>query len=695
MLKFSKMLATVSFIFVIGIGGICGYLAADSSDYLYLITNNNVNRTEQDEETIHKLKKIYSANSDNSSSTSDNTGSGVNLMLIAKMNDGYAKEMLTLYKDLQEGKITENDQTFVEVSTLLGMQTNETGTYDGTLPKTYLPYVNKKVVWNTEYKSLSSSQMTIRGFGDKEWEALGGGLCSWLSEGVDSASDRTPWCMQGSMITLAKSTINSESNAGRKKAEQHYIPDNIASINRRLNNFIKTYKVDSTTLSEEASSILAANIHNRGEGGVLMCSFGLSYNPYGGTSSTKAAKVLKNNNYNLGVGLNNVTSLLSDYMANSNANLSKLTSSEYGRIIFSAIAAHSNNWFFSQDAYNYLNGKKSKFTEVWNTLYPNENITSEKAMEIVKQKVSDLSVAIKQISGENLTSTQTKNIYNTANDYSDCSYAHGKGWGVIYCVVNSKIKYADNKNHTLVSAYDMVGGGYLVSACMIGKYVYAKMLKVSGVGIDPTNPKTYLNDLTSNNQDTYIPGGNKTSSPIASSDTKVSAWLSQIGLSYSNLVSKQVSLFEGIYGRLGTPYKSCRHGKTCDGYCYDSTNPTHLDAATFIWRSFYDADMQINATSCEDLLNDSNFKRIAWKDRKPGDVLVTLNEEKSHAMFYIKDKGDVLTVAEAKSGKESKVTSLTRGTTIYTSATGTKKSIHYGANGGKKYVLLRYTKMFD
>lgn len=694
MLKFSKILALTSFAFVIGIGCLCGYLAADSSDYLYLMTNNYGNRAVKNEETIHKLKKIYGTNSSSSASANNYTGSGVNLMLIAKMNDGYAKEMLTLYKDLQEGKITEKDQKFVEVSTLLGMQTNETGTYDGVLPKTYLPYINKKVVWNTSYKSLTPTQMTIRGFGDKEWNDLGGGLCSWLSEGVDSASDRTPWCMQGNMITLAKSTINSESNAGRKKAEQHYIPDNIASLNRRFNNFIKSYKVDESTLSGEASSILAANIHNRGEGGALMCTFGLSYNPYGGTSSRKASKVLKNNNYDLGIGLNNVTSLLSGYMANSNANLSKLTNSEYGRLIFSAIAAHSNNWFFSQDAYNYLSGKRSKFTEVWNTLYPNENVTSEKALSIVGQKVKELSVAIKQVSGEELTSAQTKEIYNTANDYSDCSYAHNRGWGVVYCVVNDKIKYADNKNHTLVSAYDMVGGGYLVSACMIGKYVYAKMLKVSGVGIDPTNPKTYLNELTTNNPDTFIPGGSQVSSPIASSDPKVTAWLNQIGLTYSNLTSKQVNLFEGIYGRLGTPYKSCRHGKTCDGYCYDSTNPSHLDAATFIWRSFYDADMKINATTCKELLSDGSFKRITWNDRQPGDVLVTLNEEKAHAMFYVRDKGDILTVAEAKSGKESKVTSLTRGTNIYTDAKGTKNSIHYGDNGGKKYVLLRYSKMF-
>ena len=55
------------------------------------------------------------------------------------MNDGYAKELLNLYKDLQEGHITTKDSNYVEVSTLLGMQVNETGTYDGTLAKSYLP----------------------------------------------------------------------------------------------------------------------------------------------------------------------------------------------------------------------------------------------------------------------------------------------------------------------------------------------------------------------------------------------------------------------------------------------------------------------------------------------------------------------------------------------------------------------------
>ena len=103
----------------------------------------------------------------------------------------------------------------------------------------------------------------------------------------------------------------------------------------------------------------------------------------------------------------------------------------------------------------------------------------------------------------------------------------------------------------------------------MGKYVYAKMLKVSGVGIDPTNPKTYLNDLAKS--DTYVPGGtsNGNSSGSSSTNAKVNTWLSQQGIEVSTLAPKQISLMESIYGLLGTPYKSCRHSKGCDGYCYD------------------------------------------------------------------------------------------------------------------------------
>lgn len=692
--RFSKILMFISATVIVGFGSLCGMLASDSSSYLFLMANNQnyVTQTVQQSEIIKKLKRIYGTNTEETTNSTTQHGSGVNLMLIAEMNEDYAKEMLILYKDLQEGNVTEQDSVFIDVSTLLGMQTNETGTYDGVLPKTYLPYKNNKVVWNTEYQSLSAEQMTIRGFGDAEWKALGGGLCSWLSEGVDSAADRTPWCMQGSMITLAKSTINGVSNANRNKAEQHYIPDNIASINRRLNNFIDRYKVDTSSLSTDTASILAANIHNRGEGGVLQCAFGFSYNPNGGTSSSKASKVLKNNNYNLGLGLDNVTNLLSDYVSNNSSDLSDFTSSSWGRLIFSAIAAHSNNWFFSQDAYDYLNGKKSNFLRVWKALYPNENVDSNQIMEIVKGKVKNLNVAIKSVSGEELSSSETNEIYNTANDYSDCDYAHDRGWGVIYCVVNQKITYADGKKHTLVSAYDMVGGGYLVSASMIGKYVYAKMLKVSGVGVDPTNPQTYLNQLEQS--DTFIPGGSNGStnsnSAIASSDPKVSAWLTENGLSYDNLSAKQVSLFESIYRRLGIPYKSCRHNEDCDGYCYDSDNPSHLDAGTFIWKVFNDAGLQTNSLTCSSFLNDASFERISWNDRKPGDILVTLGEKKEHAMIYVRDQGNSLVVAEAKSGKDTKVTTLARGSTIYSDKTGTTNTVHYGSSDGKKYVLLRY-----
>ena len=555
-MKFTKFLTGVGLFITLGTVGLCSHLATDNSDYMYLVSNqsnaqpNDPNA--QNTELITKLKKVFgnkSKETQGEGTTSASSGAGVNLLLIAKMNDGYAKELLNLYKDLQEGKITTKDTNFVEVSTLLGMQVNETGTYDGTLAQSYLPYKNNKVVWKQSYKGLTPEQMTVRGFGDKEWQKLGGGRCSWLSEGADNPEDRTPWCMQGNNIFLAKSTINGVSNSGRKKAEQHYIPDNIASLNRRFNNFIKHYRVDSGSLTSEENSILAASVHNRGEGGVLQCAYGFGYNPDGEESSDKASKVLKNNNYNLGVALNNSASLLSSYMSNSKANLSSLTSSDKGRLIFAAIAAHSNNWFFSQDAYKYLSGHRNDFIDAWNKLYPSENVSSSKALAQVKSRISNLNTAIKNISGESLTSAQIKTVYETNSDYDDSKYNKKRGWGSVYCVVNKKIKYADGKNHTLVSCYDLVGGGYLVSACMMGKYVYAKMLKVSGVGIDPTNPATYLNNLAKSG--TYVPGGSNSSSNNGSSSTnsKVNTWLSQQGIEVSTLAPKQVSLMEGIYGR--------------------------------------------------------------------------------------------------------------------------------------------------
>ena len=74
----------------------------------------------------------------------------------------------------------------------------------------------------------------------------------------------------------------------------------------------------------EENSILAASVHNRGEGGVLQCAYGFGYNPDGEESSDKASKVLKNNNYNLGIALIIQLHYFSSYMSNSKANLSVL-----------------------------------------------------------------------------------------------------------------------------------------------------------------------------------------------------------------------------------------------------------------------------------------------------------------------------------------------------------------------------------
>lgn len=106
-MKFTKFLTGVGLFITLGTVGLCSHLATDNSDYMYLVSNqsnaqpNDPNA--QNTELITKLKKVFgnkSKETQGEGTTSASSGAGVNLLLIAKMNDGYAKELLNLYNQI-------------------------------------------------------------------------------------------------------------------------------------------------------------------------------------------------------------------------------------------------------------------------------------------------------------------------------------------------------------------------------------------------------------------------------------------------------------------------------------------------------------------------------------------------------------------------------------------------------------------
>lgn len=621
--------------------GLSFMLSSDSESFTYLNSASRRGTTFIKDKFYVVTNKFTGSGYTNSSTAT--SGAGLNLLLIAQMNESYAKDLLSLYADFENGNLTDYDY-HVHVQGLIGMQVNETGTYDGLLPKTYLPYKNGKVIWNEAYKGVSASGMTLRNFGDKEWNQIHGGLCTWLKEGEYDCY--TPWQMTPNNFKT-KSKISSPNNANRTKGEHYYIPDNVASLENRMNKFCKDYGLDYTKLNDNAQCSLLSLINNRGEGGVMMVSIGFSYNMSGNRTATKIYKALDDDTK--AIATSTLADMYSQYLETHSPDITDYIGSNHGRIIAMAIAAHTDNWYFSSGTADYFKSHNGK--NIWHTLYPEEDDMSlDEMVNIIKSKTKNLNVAIKETSGEDLSTSDTKNIYDTASDYSDSSFSWSRRSTIYHVSPNTKIKYDDGKEHTLVGAYDCITAGQSAHATVIGRVIYAMLLKVGGVDVDPTNPTTYLQSVTSQSSqgsDTYIPG------------TTVTHWYDTYNADTAKMNANRAKILNSCEKYFGIKYDPDANDlkKNTDADYVPST----IDSSTFIWRVYnnagYKLKTRLKKCSIKKLLNDGNLEEIKVSDMKPGDILIS--EDAGLAAIYVGYKSGAIGVA-LSTGAEAPNTSYAK-----------------------------------
>lgn len=669
--------------------GICFALNSDSESFLYLQSTSKHSK-DAIKEKFYKVKETNVATNSNSASVGS---SGLNLLLIAKLNESYIKDLLSLYSDNEQGKIN-NYKFHMSVQALLGMQVNETNTYSGTiLPQTYLPFKNGKVVWNTAYKGLSAKQMTLRFFGNKEWNTIDGGNCSWLNEG---GGFYTPWQAQLSQMK-AKANISSDSNSNRSTGEHYYLPDNLASLDRRLSEeAYRIYDVDLNKLKTSTLGCVMSCMNNRGSGGAIMEYFGF---PYNGNGNSKASSVFKKLSEEDKIqGFNQLANLYDSYQVKSD--LTSIVKSEYGRMIAVIVAAHNDDWYFGNNVMNYVGGgsHKNTFIRTWKTLYPDEeNLSYEKMKEMVEKKSMNLNDAIKMTTGEVLSTSDTKRIYDTSSDYNDGPYSWND-YTIYHVSKDYKIKYSDGKEHPLVGAYDLIHAGQAASVCIIGPVLYANLLKMGGLSdVDPTNPSTYLANVvngqsdnvnqqgnSSQNTDTYIPSG--------------SEWFFKYNLKTSDLNSNRIVILRKCESYFNIPYSSSGIDlREHEGADYI---PKYIDPSTYVWRVYNASGFKLN-TGLDDctissLSKDKNLKRISWEERKPGDILIS-RDAKSAGIYVGYSDGKV--GVAMSTGSVSPSISLHKWITniqVYSNSSG-KDTVKIGksSNTSDTYILYRYSGVDD
>lgn len=651
--KFILKIMKYMSIFVVGL---LMYTIVDNDDLLYL-TMLNSNIKGGNSRFIQLLSKDNDGDipiGAEGGTTTIKRGSGLNLMLISKLNESYIKEMLSLYKDCEEGKLS-NRKNHVSVRALLGMQVNETGTYNGTkIPVSYLPFVNGKIIWNEPYKGLSAKQMTLSNFGDKEWKALGGELYSW--EAKDSKKDRTPWCIQGG---IQKASAYNKTG----KPDQHFLPDIINHVDSRLNNALVQNDAENIDFTQNTLDSITSLNHNRGENGAQQQNYGLAYSlsdPTGWLNSRvapkKASKEIKEK------AMGTLAELAQTYIDNmgTKADPSNIEGSE-ARYVAIAVACHTKNWFFGQKTLSYVKSHLSTTKKVWDALYPEENITGDEIINQVKKRVKTLRDAIKEVNGVSLSSDDTYKIYGTYSDYSDAKT--NSQYGSVYRVTNMectayKNKYPNGHYPYLVNAYDNISAGQSMSALIVGSYLYAHLLKLGGVNIDPTNPDTYIQNVTT----TVVNGNNNTTQKVQlSTSSALSKKYSDKGIKFdiSKLTPTRIKILNAAAEELGNTV----YGYGIDKPYSSGNRPGVLDCSRFVAHCYRQAGCENGGVSTSEMNSHIQYKRIAFSQMKPGDLLLTSN----HVWIYVSGTlGDDLWVIDC--GGTARVKSTKAGVRLWTRA---------------------------
>lgn len=425
-------------------------------------------------------------------SSSGERGYGLSLLLIDQISaESYIKELLGLYRDSEQGKLSDYKYHY-PLTGLLGIHYNESGKYDKVIPKSYLPYKNGKITWNTPYQGVPASAMTLRGFNSKVAGAVGIGASSngmsYTGKYVNALQiDRSYF--DGSF----KSKINGYNTESSRNADMMYLPDSLAYMDKEYTNLLTSLALE----GYEDATVLAGTMstsHNAGPGYLRNTS---AFGTYSSASSNPHLKAQNPNKEEYGkhsVGVaEDMSKAMKAYTSTQIADISKEEAPAAGMIMLL-----DAGYYLTEDSYRvYTGGHKFNRSEAmlksWKTL-KGELLTKDQMKVKLRPYVKKVSEAYPGYA------TDSQVIKTYSDRYlTDPKAATFKLSTVTSPVYKNKI---NGKDPRVLHVINAEGVGHMFSA-MTGDYIYEKLLQVSGVNVDTTKPSTYYEDK----KEEYIPKG--------------------------------------------------------------------------------------------------------------------------------------------------------------------------------------------
>lgn len=395
----------------------------------------------------------------------------INLALIDKINEnlspknGYIKEYLSMMRDNQDGKYNKGRDHGAPVVVNLGVHESEKGGQ-------WYFYQDQ---WKKNSKDYSFAGFTSKSKRTNPFDSSSG--VSWMQ-----------WT-HGESGFDHKATIDPVNNKrGWSHGDPRFFPDGLAYTSANL----YAAEKELSGISDEAMGMASAIINNRGS--LYRSVTGHRY--YGGANDSFSKPIYYNKMTKKQRG--RMVQALYDIFENAASNAKGGIASGGPAGLCYAMACmvkapESDQWFLSQTAYNKV--IKYSYVQCYKEMWGSKGKSDQEIKNDLKKHIAkNLAESINKVNGTNLSTSDTKKIYDESSDYGSGYSQYGNVW----YVSKYKVTGVYPKEAYQVSTWDAVTFRYAYNTSGApGSKYYAKLLKKAGVNtVDPTNPETYSGTTT-------------------------------------------------------------------------------------------------------------------------------------------------------------------------------------------------------
>lgn len=646
-----RVVMGVASVFSAPIITVSSFALSDSMDDDYMYLQQATQKASQNYHIAEVSKEDYKEIEDGDEAVTNTAtdGTGLNLMLINTIEtECFVKEYLEICVENENGTLDNTARdVYADVSTIIGINISETGFYNVngqfySLPKTDLPADRTGApIWDGETYSLKNWTVTQHNNSTEPGTKVGG-----------------PFQFTPDGRTYTDVGTTSKYNTGtttETTGDCYLFPDAVCGLNGYIASALSALpeSTDESNYGSGAIRIICAVNHNLGTFKYYL--YGLDYQTI---NEGHSSDYVNFDNVSYEEVLTTLIEIESDLK---NVDVGYATLAQWALesgscYVYQNIILLKNGWYIDEMARdNAVNHYSDGVGDVWNAVFPENPVSSaEELKEKLEPYTKKLADVLNDITG------MSESVCNATYGTVDGKHRWWDKWtrsdqGLIFKVTDRTSSAYNAGEAPIVYHFDSKAIQHAFSTLVAGDYMYAKMLKYAGVGVDPTNPETYYNQYSTSEWTAEL--------------ADVVSVIESYGLSAASISNERMTIFKTAYNLYGIPYAQCRNGAgkdgaSCDGQCYNVAGiPTHIDCSAYIWRTYKDAGYDTSNFPTNTGSYPGLFEEITFEELQLGDVIW----HSGHVMLYLGVSGDNVIIAHAStyskpSGKDIKsVSYITNG----------------------------------